>query len=214
MYFSGRATEFLNHPDLYGLMLSYKQTGGQQKALDAGCLWMLDNGAFSGNFDEPRWLGQMGALLPYSAQCRGIVAPDAVILNRAGKFVKGDWKGTRERLDRYSPIIRGFGLPVAYALQDDHPIDSIPWPLFDVLFIAGTTEYKESIDVELIAREAKRRGKAVHIGRVSSERRIKITWWANSWDGTTFRWQPDEKHRIISGAIEKINTTFNQWRLI
>ena len=54
MYFSGRAKEFFRDECLYGLMLSYRQTGGQQRALDAGCLWMLDNGAFSGNFDESR----------------------------------------------------------------------------------------------------------------------------------------------------------------
>ena len=55
MYFSGRAAEFFRDSDLYGVMLSYKSTGGQQRALDMGCFWMLDNGAFSGNFDEPRW---------------------------------------------------------------------------------------------------------------------------------------------------------------
>ncbi len=214
MYFSGRAAEFFRDSDLYGVMLSYKSTGGQQRALDNGCLWMLDNGAFSGNFDEPRWLGQMGRLLTHSEQCCGVVAPDAVILDRAGKFEKGDWYGTLQRLERYSPIIRGFGYPVAYALQDDHPLEEMPWWLFDVLFVAGTTEYKESVQVEQIAKEAIRFGKRVHIGRVSSAKRISLTWWADSWDGTTFKWDEDDKHRIISGAISKIRANCNQWRLI
>lgn len=214
MYFSGRATEFFRDSTLYGVMLSYKATGGQKRALDNGCLWMLDNGAFSGNFDEPRWLKQVGKLLPYSEQCRGIVAPDAVILDKAGKFVKGDWHKTLQRLERYSPIIRGFGYPVAYALQDDHPLEEMPWHLFDVLFVAGTTKYKVSAQVEQIAKEAIRLGRRVHIGRVSSEKRVLITWWADSWDGTTFKWQPDKKHRLISGAISKIRTNCNQWRLI
>lgn len=214
MYFSGRAKEFIEHGDFYGLMLSYKPTGGQKLALSLGCLWMLDNGAFSGNFDEGRWVKQMDRLCQNAATCRGVIAPDAVILS-GGKFVKGDWQETRKRLEYYSPLIRSFGLPVAYALQDDHPLNEVPWPLFDVLFIAGNTEYKESIEAERIGREAKVRGKWVHIGRVSSVRRMNLTWWADSWDGTTFKYgDRDDKHRLFSGAVERYDNGGNQWRLV
>lgn len=214
MFFSGKAQEFLDRGDAYGLMLTYRATGGQQKALDFGCLWMLDNGAFSGNFHETRWLKQLDSMAKYAATCRGVIAPDAVILSN-GKFVKGDWQGTKQRLEYYSPLIRFVGLPVAYALQDDHPYDEIPWPLFDVLFVAGTSEYKESVQVERIAKEAKRQGKLVHIGRVSQVRRMDLTWWADSWDGTTFKYgDRDEKHTRFTNAIRRYDAGANQWRLL
>lgn len=215
MFFSALASQFLElSRTLYGLMITYKQTGGYKKALDEGCLWMLDNGAFSGNFDEERWLKQLKTLAPYASTCRGIVAPDAVIL-RDGKFVKGDWRGTAERLERYSPMIRAYGLPVAYALQDDHPPQAVPWDLFDVLFVAGTSEYKESVAAERIAKEAKERGKRVHIGRVSQVRRMDLTWWADSWDGSTFKYgDRTEKHLRFSRAIARYNQGANQYRLL
>jgi len=215
MYFSAKSDQFFLEPCLYGLMLSYRQAGGQREALEAGCLWMLDNGAFSGNFDEDRWTKQMINLSPFAEQCRGVVAPDAVILDSGGNFVRGDWKGTRDRLVYYAPFIRALGFPVAYALQDDHPPDDVPWDLFDVLFVAGTTEYKEGAAAEHIARLAIARGKRVHIGRVSSARRIRITWYADSWDGTTFRYgKRDEKMRLFREAITETATKNNQWRLL
>lgn len=196
MYFSGRATEFLQHGNQYGVMLSYKITGGERAALELGALWMLDNGAFSGNFEPERWRRRMGKLSRYADTCRGVIVPDAVILDANGDFVRGDWWGTLDRLMEYAPMVAGAGLPIAYAVQDDHPIDAIPWDEIDVLFIAGTEAWKQSFAVEQIAIEAKRQGKRVHIGRVSSERRIKATWFADSWDGTTFKWCPAVKQSL------------------
>jgi hypothetical protein len=213
MYFSGLSSQFFSCPARYGLMLSYRQTGGQQTALAQGCLWMLDNGAFSGNFNEERWIGQMEKLRPYGDQCRGIIAPDAVILDAGGRFVRGDWQGTLDKLHHYSPLIRAFGYPVAYALQDNHPLERITWELFDVLFVAGSTDYKESVEAERIGKEAKGRGKLVHIGRVSSVRRLKLTWWADSWDGTTFRWDSQAKLRMFNKALPAIKDG-GQWRLL
>lgn len=216
MYFSAKAQEYLERDSTrYGLMLSYKPTGGQDVALKSGCLWMLDNGAFSGNFNEGRWMKQMESLASsYATTCRGIIAPDAVIFSN-GKFVKGDWEETRARLKYYSPLIRSFLLPVAYALQDDHPLDEVPWGMFETLFIAGTSEYKESAQVEAIAKKAKQRGKWVHVGRVSQVRRMDLTWWADSWDGTTFKYgDRQEKHVRFTSAMLRYETGFNQWRLL
>lgn len=214
MYYSGKSAQFFNRPELYGLMMSYKVTGGQQKALDAGCMWMLDNGAYSGNFDEARWFKQLIKYKPYKQNCKGVVVPDRVILNDSGDFVKGDWKGTLERLIYYSPFVRLNGYTVAYALQDDHDINAIPWPLFDVLFVAGCDAYKESIEVERIARLAKEKGKGVHIGRVSQLRRIRLTWWADSYDGTTFKWEEQVKHKRFDGILSGEKPMVKQWRLL
>jgi hypothetical protein len=214
MYYSGKSTQFFNKPTTYGLMMSYKGTGGQQKALDSGCLWMLDNGAYSGNFDEGKWLEKLVKYIPYAENCRGIVAPDAVILDENGEFLKGDWVETLKRLHFYSPKIRLHGYPVAYALQDDHEVNAIPWPLFDVLFVAGCDAYKESIEVERIARLAKEMGKGVHIGRVSQLRRIRLTWWADSYDGTTFIWEESVKHKRFDGILSGEKPMVKQWRLL
>jgi len=216
VYLSGKTSEFLEWGGRYGVMLSYRKTGQQDLALELGCKWMLDNGAFSGKFNERKWIQQMESLTPYKNNCLGAIAPDAVILDSNNNFVKGDWQKTLDRLHHYAPIIKSLGLPVAYALQDDHPLDCVPWDLFDCLFVAGTSEWKEtSVLCEQICLEARSKGKWVHIGRVSSYKRMRLTWYADSWDGTTFKYgDKQEKNIRFSNAMEDNKKKYNQLRMI
>lgn len=214
IYFSGKAQQYFDYPDLYGLMCSYKTTGGERRALDSGCRWMMDNGAFSGNFDEARWIKRMELYQKYTKTCYGIIAPDAVILDKRGDFVCGDWRETLNRLAYYAPIIRTLGFPVAYAVQDNHPLDAMPWNLLDVIFVAGNDDWKTSYQMEQIAIEAKRRGIWVHVGRVSSQKRIRATWWADSWDGTTFKWEPAKKYRRLNPLLSGEVVMAKQYKLL
>ena len=64
--------------------------------------------------------------------------------------------------------------------------DDIPWDEFDCLFIGGDDAFKESGLIRRTCREAKRRHKWVHMGRVNSLRRmlIALDFGVDSVDGT------------------------------
>lgn len=91
--------------------------------------------------------------------------------------------------------IRELGVPAAYAAQDgcDAP-GLLPWEAFDVLFLAGSTEWKLGPVAERLAREAKTLGKSVHMGRVNSRVRLGVAEWfgCDTADGTYLAYGPDK----------------------
>lgn len=178
MYLSAKTAQFFDNPDVFGCMFSYRKTGGQDAALKAGCKWMLDNGAFTGKFNSGKWIAQIKEMQPYNHNCIGLVLPD----------VPYDAAETIAKFMSYSVIIpKEFGYRYALATQDGMTPDMVPWPLFDVLFIGGSDAHKRGYEAETLALEAKRRGKWVHVGRVSSPNAWGKYWtWADSFDGTTF----------------------------
>lgn len=173
MLFSGRSKEAIGDPSKWGIMLSYSATGRELSAIKSGALWFMDNGAFSGHFDPLNWRRRLLKFSAYASTCLGIILPDHVIFID-GKFAGGDWKKTLELAQIYAPFVRTLGLPVAYALQNNHDPELIPWHLFDTLFIGCADEYKFSGAVREIGLEAKRRGKWVHHGRVSGKKKINM----------------------------------------
>lgn len=209
MYLSGRTAEFFYNPDVFGCIFSYRQTGKQFVALENGCRWMLDNGAFSGKFVFQQWLKNMDRMMKYQHNCLGIICPDSVFLNANGQFVKGDWERTLENLNRYRDFIVDRGFPVSYVLQDDHPPHLIPYDLFDCLFVGGTTLWKLSYSVESIARVARRNKKYIHVGRVNSVKRMKQCYWADSYDGNHAKYEGG-----FFSCISKILTIFCKSREI
>lgn len=70
----------------------------------------------------------------------------------------------------------------------------LPWDAFDVLFLAGSTQWKLGPIAERLAREAKARGKNVHMGRVNSRMRLGIAEWfgCDTADGTYLAYGPDK----------------------
>lgn len=177
MYLSAKTDQFFERPDLYGCMFSYRKTGGQNAALKAGCVWMLDNGAFTDNFRFTEWVYQLALMRPYRQNCIGIVTPDK----------PRDAAETLRRFRQYRAIPEALGYPVAFATQDGMTPGMIPWSLIDVLFIGGSDAHKRGPEAEALAREARRRGLWVHVGRVSSMDTAARYWtWADSFDGTTF----------------------------
>ncbi|WP_432112672.1 hypothetical protein [Streptomyces sp. S1] len=104
--------------------------------------------------------------------------------------------------------IRALGVPAAYAAQDgcDAP-GLLPWNNFDVLFLAGSTDWKLSPVAERLAREAKARGKGVHMGRVNSRTRLQIAEWfgCDSADGTYLTYGPDKNLPKLLSWLDELD---------
>lgn len=89
--------------------------------------------------------------------------------------------------------IRALGIPTAFAAQDGSEHGLIPWHLIDVLFLAGSTEWKTGPAAHRLALQARERGLAVHMGRVNSRRRLRIAqaFGCATADGTYLAFGPD-----------------------
>ncbi|MFE9881935.1 hypothetical protein [Streptomyces sp. NPDC005784] len=89
--------------------------------------------------------------------------------------------------------IRALGIPVAFAAPDGSENGLIPWGAFDVLFLAGSTEWKTSPAAHRLALEARGHRLGVHMGRVNSRRRLRIAqaFGCTSVDGTYLAYGPD-----------------------
>lgn len=147
-----------------------------------GQRWAADNDAFLA-WDETRFVKMLNRLegIP---NCLFVVAPDVV----------ADARATLERFWDWRYEIAGRGFPVAMVGQDGAEAFEQPWDCFDAWFIGGSTEWKLSASAERLAREAKRRGKWLHMGRVNSRRRLRhaIEIGCDSVDGTGWSRFPDK----------------------
>jgi hypothetical protein len=154
---------------------------GNRQWWPEGTAWAVDNGAFGG-FDERKWTRLMDRLRP-DAWCRFVVAPDKL----------ADAAETRKLFDRWGGEIAARGFRVAYVLQDGETGATIPWGVCDAIFIGGSDAFKLSRGTAEMAREAKARGKWVHLGRVNSHSRLRyaFTLGCDSVDGSSFSWFSD-----------------------
>src|SRR5262245_283595 len=155
--------------------------------VEPGPAWGADTGCYSQKgeraYNEERyfkWLSKQDA-----ATCLFATAPDRV----------GDSAVTLTRSVPVLPKIRKLGLPAGFVIQEgaEEPGYAIPWDDFDVLFIGGCTEeWKLSDGVAALVREAKRRGKWVHMGRVNTLTRYRgaMRMGCDSVDGTMLAWGP------------------------
>jgi hypothetical protein len=137
------------------------------KHLDRYQGFAVDNGCFSpaSYVGDDAWLEWVDTL-PRDG-CLFVVIPDVVC----------DPVATWARFQALAPLVRAMGFPVALAAQDG--IESMPGlydmlDAADVVFIGGSTEWKESAAAMAVAAEAKALGKRVHMGRVNSGRRYRL----------------------------------------
>lgn len=162
--------------------LGYLDTPAQGNRRPAGVVWAADNGCFGKGYPgDDAWLAWLAGMDP--ASCLFATAPDVV----------GDAKATLARSTPFLPRIRALGYPAALVAQDGLEDLTIPWDEFDVLFVGGSTEWKLGRHARAIVREAKRRGKHVHMGRVNSARRYRYAEaiGCDSADGTFLTFGPD-----------------------
>ena len=160
--------------DCYGFLASSIHNRNTEDELSQGVKWILDNDAYTGNFDTKRWVSFMLKYERFKNTCIGVTIPDVV----------GDALATLRQFSNYWRVVHDLGYKVAFVTQDGITPEITPWNYFDTLFIGGTDEHKLSSEAGIMIAEAQTKGKWVHVGRVNSESRIKQFWMADSVDGT------------------------------
>lgn len=172
-------------PEIAGRVGFFLQPGNRLRPPN-GAVWAADNGCYSqgDRFSEARWLRWLEVLKPHQDRCLFAVAPDVV----------GNAEATWRRSEPTLATISALGYRPALAAQDGFDPNGIDWSLFGCLFIGGTTSWKLSPAARAAALEAIRRGKAVHMGRVNSLRRLQAAalMGCDSADGTFLRPAPDQ----------------------
>ncbi len=142
-----------------------------------GLPWAADNAAFGDQWDTEAF--QKAAFLKVVSAPKPplfLTVPDVVADSRA----------TRDLFDIWQPLLALTRVPLAFVLQDGSENQLLPWDQFDTVFIGGSrryasgiwgkgpfTEWKESKAAADLIREAKRRGKKVHAGRVNGLKRLR-----------------------------------------
>ena len=102
---------------------------------------------------------------------------------------------TLARFVVWEPLLREVGLPIALVGQDGAESLELPWGRFDALFLGGSTEWKLGPHAAALAREAKRRGLWVHMGRCNTRKRFRHAFalGCDSVDGSGFSRWPDQR---------------------
>lgn len=136
--------------------------------------WAVDNDAYLA-WDEGRYRKMLERIASRRG-CLFVTAPDVV----------GDADATLDLFATWRGELADVGHPIALVAQDG--LEEPPWESFQALFIGGTTEFKMGAQAARLAREAKRRGKWLHMGRVNTRRRIIYAkgLGCDSVDGTAF----------------------------
>lgn len=175
-------------------------TPAQGNRIPDGAVWAADNGKFGKGWPGAdawyAWLTRQ--VQRYGAdRCLWAVAPD----------VPFDAAGTLAESLPWLAQIRELGIPAAFAAQDGCDELGIPWDDFDVLFLAGSTEWKEGPVACRLAGEAKAHGKGVHMGRVNSKRRLRIAedHGCDSADGTYLAFGPDTNLPTLLGWLDHMH---------
>jgi len=164
--------------------LGYIDTPAQGNRRPEGVEWCADNGCFGKGYPgDEKWLAWLEKNAHAAADCLFATAPDVV----------GDAAATLARSAPFLPLIRAMGYPAALVAQDGLEDLDIPWDEFDVLFIGGSTEWKLGPATRDLIKQAKDRGKWVHMGRVNSQRRYRYAHeiGCDSVDGTYLTFGPD-----------------------
>lgn len=167
--------------------------------------WGADNGRFAAPdaYTDEKYIGWLTKLLPYGHRCLFATAPDVVC----------DPVATWELSEPLLPVIRSIGYPAALVAQDGIENAAIVWESFDCLFIGGSTEWKLSEGAYALMREAKHRGKWVHMGRVNSFRRLVAASLSSvdSTDGTFLAFGPDRNLPRLVSWMEELERQPRLW---
>jgi hypothetical protein len=164
--------------------------------------WAMDNGAFSG-FDAGAFVRMMERFADVPG-CLFVTAPDVV----------ADAASTLALWPFWSQLIAGVGRRPAFVAQDGLTHDRVPWETLrdekGVLFIGGSTAFKEGATVRSLVGYAAARGLWVHWGRVNGQRRLELILKAMqgcpdfSFDGSGFSRWPDTNIPMVAEWIQAI----------
>lgn len=188
-------------------LLGCMTTPAQGNRIPDGALYACDNCKFGSDGKGKYWPGlkEWRAWLTrtvtrYGAdRCLWALAPD----------VPFDAVATLAESLPELAFIRSLGVPAAFAAQNGCENGLIPWDEFDVLFLAGDTAWKTGPIAERLAREAKARGKQVHMGRVNSRQRLRTAEWfgCDTADGTYLAFGPDTNLPKLTAWLDELHHT-------
>lgn len=166
-----------------------------------GTWWAADTGCFAdpASYSNEVYLVYLRSKSRYASTCLFATAPD----------VPGDSQATLELSLPMLPRIREVGLPAAFIAQDGCESLPVPWNDFDCLFVAGSvkTKWKTSEAAYELVREAKQRGKWVHMGRCNSARRLIASHMAgyDSADGTFLAFGPEKNWPRVQSWLDELH---------
>jgi hypothetical protein len=188
-------------PNEIGLMLTCRKNAGRKNPFPFmfSHPWGADNNCFNDpDFDLSIYLKFLENMKPVAKNCLFAPAPDVV----------GDADATIERSYPVLPQIRAAGFPAAFVAQNGVENMAIRWDFFDCLFIGGDDNFKESDAVAYLCREAMKRQKWIHCGRVNSLRRLILMqkFGCDSVDGTFVAFGPDKNFPIVVDWIKTVNS--------
>jgi hypothetical protein len=169
---------------------------GIAEAVASGLPWALDNGGYGSSRSMAEAQQRVARLFPFEPFWRRVQTIEALPRrDRANlKFivppdVPGKGGMTLTSFMAFALYLKDRHIPVALVGQDK--METYPWyPLAlsyaACFFIGGSTEWKLGPAAADLAREAKRLGLWVHMGRVNSVKRLEWAWsiGCDSVDGT------------------------------
>jgi len=174
-------------------------------AVRPGWTWAADNGCFNPRTyaGDDAWFAWLERQNPDG--CLFATAPDVVASHEA----------TLVRSLPWLPRIRALGYPSAFVLQNGATSENVPWDEFDVAFVGGDDAFKLG-GADCLIREAQRRGKRVHVGRVNSQRRYErfALMGVDSADGTFLAFGPDVNIPRLLAWVRKHATQPALWMTV
>ena len=124
--------------------------------------WAADNQAYTQGFDEGVFFPWLDGMLGWREKCLFVAVPDVV----------GDARATIEGYWRWMGHFTGW--PIAFVAQDGQEGLEFPGDEWQVLFVGGTTKWKEGVGALECIKRAQGMGKGIHIGRVNDPRRYRL----------------------------------------
>jgi len=167
------------HPNL-GRLVQPRHFPRIAETAARGVPWAADNDCFQG-LDRDAFVRMLDRLAGLPG-CHFVTLPDVVADARATARAFSTWYWALVDRD----------LPPALVAQDGIYELGVPWQMIAGVFIGGSTEFKYGEVAYELAREAKRRHKWVHMGRVNSAKGIAYAKaiGCDSVDGTKWvRWR-------------------------
>lgn len=187
---SATVNRLSGHPHLGSLV--QPRSGNRIDAIArSGRYWAADNDALAG-VDPDRYLRMLDQIAATDrTHLLFVTVPDAVHLTAHGPI--GDWNGTLWLFRSWQQALTKRNLPAAIVLQDGATIETVPWDTIRAVFVGGSTAFKEGPQAAAILREAAQRRVWRHIGRLQTERRLRLldVTGFDSFDGTQFSRFPD-----------------------
>lgn len=170
----------------------------------SGRWWAADNDALAGHHPD-RYFRMLNRIAEAErARLLFVTVPDAVEQTADGP--RGDWPGTLWLWKSWRAALTGRRLPAAIVLQDGATVDTVPWGELAAVFVGGSTAWKEGREAAALLVEAERRGVWRHVGRLQTERRLRLLEQAgfDSCDGTQFS---RHANTYLAGWLERL-----RWR--